>query len=191
MKPVLPADIQQIFFDTLLGEKSVADFEQWLYADERLETLLPVEDYLELISYGYKGGPVVKYELYFMLEKLIDKGAFEKYRLLKMLYRALKRDEKLPEILISTYDLTYKGYKFLHHLGTRYGLDVDFPYSYGADTWDELNDSQKQSLLNSFGPGLDEEIKKVIYWLENGLVVPTGEKDQYDHFIYIDKRSDE
>ncbi|MFT3947773.1 MAG: hypothetical protein QM763_12460 [Agriterribacter sp.] len=43
----LPADIEQIFFDTLSGDKTVLEFEQWLYADKRLETILNSDDYLD------------------------------------------------------------------------------------------------------------------------------------------------
>ncbi len=45
----LPANIQEIFFDTLNGDKSVLEFEEWLYADKKLETILNSDDYLELI----------------------------------------------------------------------------------------------------------------------------------------------
>jgi hypothetical protein len=185
----LPLDMQEVFFETMLGEKSVADFEQWVYSEEQLEKLLPIEDYLELISYGYKAEPPMRHALYQFLEKYIDKGAFEKYRILRMLYRALKHDEKMPEILISTYNLYCKGYWFLQNLGLHYGLNLDFPYGFG-NSWDECNEEQKNILISELSPDLDDELRKAIYLLESGAVVPTGERDQYDHFKYVDKRSE-
>lgn len=78
----LPADIKKIFFETLYGDKNVLEFEDWLYADKRLESLLTADDYLDLISYGYKGDRV-KYGLYKLLEKHIDKGEYEKWKMLR------------------------------------------------------------------------------------------------------------
>ena len=108
----LPSDINEIFFQVLHGDKSVLYFEQWLYADNRLESILTREDYLDLISYGYKGDRV-KYGLYVLLEKHIDKGEYEKWKLLRLLNKALQRNSDLPEILVLFYNLYCNGYEFL------------------------------------------------------------------------------
>ncbi len=184
----LPADIKQIFFDTLHGDKSVLEFEQWLYADKQLERILNSDDYLELISYGYKRDNA-KYGLYHLLEKHVDKGEYEKQRILNLLTKALNKDKELPQILMTFYDLYCKGYNFFDNLGLGYGLYVEVPYSQ-ADSWDELNNEQQQNLLNSFYPDIESEIKKVISWLDNGKVVLTGIKDEYNHFDYIDNRTE-
>ncbi len=184
----LPADIKQIFFDTLHGDTSVLEFEQWLYADKQLETILNSDDYLELISYGYKRDNA-KYGLYQLLEKLIDKGEYEKYRILCLLTKALNKDKELPQILMTFYDLYCKGYNFFDNLGLGYGLAVEVPYSQ-ADSWDELNSEQQLNLINSFYPDIEMEIKKVISWLDNGNVVLTGIKDEYNDFQYIDNRTE-
>ena len=104
------------------------------------------------------------------------------------LYSIAKRDNDLPFILMTFYDLYYKGYGFLDNLGLGYGLSVEVPSLY-ADSWDGLTSEQQQRLINSFYPGLEYEIKKAIDWLESGKVVLTGEKDVYDHFVYIDHRT--
>ncbi|TDH26902.1 hypothetical protein EXU57_08840 [Segetibacter sp. 3557_3] len=184
----LPADIKETFFETLYGDKSVLDFEQWLYADKRLESALLAEDYLDLISYGYKGDRV-KYGLYKLLEKHIDKGEYEKWKLLKLLRKALKRDNDLPEILRRFYDLYCKGYGFLDNLGLGYGLAVEVPPQ--ADSWEELTAEQQQKLLNSFYPEIEYEIKKAISWLESDKVVLTGFQDEYYHYEYIDNRTED
>lgn len=186
----LPAHIKQVFFETLYGDKAVLEFESWLYADKRLESILSAEDYLELLSLGYKSS-TAKYELSKLLERLVDKGEYEKWRLTKMLTKALQRDKDLPHLLMSFYDLYCKGYSFLDNLGLGYGLAVEVPYSQ-ADYWDELSAEQQQELLASFYPQLDIELRKVIDWLTSGKITLTGNKDQYNHYFdYVDNRSDE
>src|SRR5580658_1558831 len=132
----LPEDIKEIFFETLCGDKSVLAFEEWLYSNKSLEDILTAEDYLALISYGYKGNGV-KYGLYKIVEKLIDKGEYEQWKRLRLLHKALQRDSELPQTLMSFYDLYCKGYNFLQNLGLGYGLAVEAPHS-GADNWNEL-----------------------------------------------------
>jgi|SRR5579871_3757449 len=186
----LPADIQEIFFETLNGDKSIAEFEHWLYSDKRLETILSAEDYLELISYNYKSDTAKKW-LYPLFEKHIDKGEFEKRRLHKLLTKALARDKELPQLLMTFYDLYCKGYNFMDNLGLGYGLAVEVPYSQ-ADYWDELNDEQQKNLLDSFYPQLNVEIEKVISWLEEGKIILTGNKDNYNHYFdYADNRTED
>ncbi len=182
---LLPPDIKQIFFETLSGDKSVFEFEQWLYADKRLEIILNAEDYLDLISYGYKGDKV-KFGLFALLEKHIDKAEYEKYRVRNLLTKALQADRRLPEILMTFYDLYCRGYTFFDNLGLGYGLSVKVPSQAGS--WDKLTNDQQQALLSSFNPRLEIEIKKVISWLDDGKIVLTGVIDQYNNFDYIDNR---
>ncbi len=187
----LPTDIQEIFLDTLNGDKTILEFENWLYADKQLESILNSDDYLELISYGYKSDTSKKW-LYKLFEKHIDVGEFEKRRIRKLLTKALNRDNDLPEILMTFYDLYCKGYNFFDNLGLGYGLAVEVPRinNTTADTWDELTKEQKHNLLDSFYPDLETEIKKVLSWLDNGKVVLTGIKDDYNNFQYFDNRTE-
>ena len=46
----LPQYIKERFFKTIKGDNSLDDFEQWLYADKKLEKYLNSDDYLDLIS---------------------------------------------------------------------------------------------------------------------------------------------
>ncbi|MEA5403217.1 hypothetical protein VB776_09850 [Arcicella sp. DC2W] len=186
----LPADIEQIFFDTLSGDKTALEFEQWLYADKRLETILNSDDYLDLISYGYKTDNA-KYGLFRLLEKHIDKRQLETRRIRKLLTKSLNRNKELPEILMTFYDLYCKGYNFFDSLGLGYGLRVEVPgINNYEETWDDLNEVEQATLLNSFYPDLETEINKVISWLDTGKVILTGIKDEYNHFEYIDKRTE-
>lgn len=187
----IPADIQEIFFDTLNGDKTILEFESWLYADKRLESVLNSDDYLELISYNYKSDTSKKW-LYRLFEKHIDVGEFEKRRIRKLLTKALNRDNDLPEILMAFYDLYCKGYNFFDNLGLGYGLVVEVPRvkNTSADTWNDLTKEQRHKLLDSFYPDLETEIKKIISWLDNGKVVLTGVKDENNHFKYFDNRTE-
>ena len=184
----IPINIQNIFFDTLSGDKTILEFEEWLYSYKQLETVINSDDYLDLISFGYKSENA-KYGLFKLLEKHIDQGELETKRIYRLLTKALNRDKELPEILMNFYDLYCKGYNFFDNLGLGYGLAVEVPYSQ-ADSWYELNIEQQQNLLNSFYPDLEIEIKKVISWLDNGKLVLTGIKDEYNHFDYIDNRTE-
>jgi hypothetical protein len=185
----LPADIQYIFVDTLSGEKSVSEFEEWVYSNEQIETVIGSDDYLELISLNYKeiGS---KSKLFEILERYTDKGDVETKRIYKLLTRALVRDEELPKILMTFYRLYCKGYSFLDNLGLGYGLAVEVPYSQ-ADYWNDLTIEQQQEILARFYPQLDLEIRKVIGWLDTGKIIMTGKKQRYDYYFdYIDNRTE-
>ena len=187
---MLPADIEQIFFDTLSGDKTVLEFEEWLYADKRLEAILNADDYLELTSFGYKSETAQKW-LPRLLEKHIDKGELEKRRIHRLLTKVLNRDKELPKILMTFYDLYCKGYNFFDNLGLGYGLRVEVPgINNYEETWDDLNEAEQTALLNSFYPDLETEINKVIFWLDTGKVILTGIKDEYNHFEYTDNRTE-
>ncbi|PZR09690.1 MAG: hypothetical protein DI539_21790 [Flavobacterium psychrophilum] len=182
-----PPDIQQLFFETINGDKTPLEFETWLYADTRLEKLLGPEDYLELLSFGYKS-PTAKYELPGLLDKLGNKGDYEMWKLRSLLTRALQGNEQLPDILITFYDLYCKGYSFLDNIGIGYGLEMELTSS--LPTPGRSTKEQQQQLLASFHPQLEVEIKKVMYWLDSAKIILTGNKDDYDRYNdYIDNRT--
>lgn len=185
----LPNDIKKVFFETLHGDISVLEFEKWLYDNKSLEKSLTPDDYLDFISLNYKNTEA-KYCLHNLIEKQISLGEYEKWRLLGLLTKALKRDNELANILMEFYDLYFNGYSFFDNLGLGYGLVVEAPYSHGADSWDGLPENKKTELLDSFYPNIVTEIKKVIFWLENETVVPTGTRNDFDHFLFIDNRNE-
>ncbi|MCH5720176.1 hypothetical protein [Niabella hibiscisoli] len=81
----------------------------------------------------------------------------------------MKRDRDLPKTLVSFYDLYCKGYYFFDGLGMTYGLTMEIPgVNNYVETWEDLDEKQLDILLNSFYPGLEIEIKKVISWLDKG-----------------------
>jgi hypothetical protein len=184
----LPVDIQEIFFETLNGDKSISEFEEWLYNDKSLETIINSDDYLDLISYNYKTDTSKKW-LYTLFEKYIDKGEFEKRKIRNILAKGLIRNKEQSRIIIEFYDLYCKGYIFLDKLGLGYGLAAKIPFSQ-ADSWDELTSTQQNDLLNSFYPGIEIEILRVISWIDSGEIVLTGIQNELGHNEYIDNRSE-
>jgi len=184
-----PPDIEQVFFETLNGDKSIREFENWLYNESLLESILDDSKYLELISLGYKGRSA-KYELSKLLLEIVDKTKYENWRIRRLLTKAAQRDEELPQILLHFYDLYCKGYSFLDNLGLGYGLAIAVPYPY-AETWDELSPSRQRELLSRFDAQLDTEIQKVLNWLDTGKIILTGNKNEDGHYLdFTDNRTD-
>lgn len=183
----LPPYIKQVFSNTLNGTMTVPEFEQWLYAEKQLEQLMDEYDYLDLIAYPYKTG--AQNGLFQLLEKHIGKGEQEIMRMQHLLDKALNRDRSLPEILDSFYDMYCKGYYFLEELGMNYGLRIGFPQvNSDYDTWETLNTAEQNALLESFYPELETELIKVISWLDNGKIILTGIRDEYERLDFIDNR---
>jgi hypothetical protein len=77
---ILPKEIQDIFFETLYGDRTVLEFEEWLYDTPQLEQVLNAEDYLDLIGYGYKDDRAA-YGLKILLEKHIRPGEYKLWKL--------------------------------------------------------------------------------------------------------------
>ena len=188
----LPQDIKERFYKTIEGDISPADFEQWLYADKELANHLEPDDYLELVSFGFKKSGA-RYELGALLRKHINAEEYETYKMLELLYEARLKNKRLPYILMDLYDLYCKGYDFLKDLGLGIGLAIEVPtgkYA-SAETWDELTPRQQKELIESFSPELEECIEQLIHWLEAKEIVLTGEQNHIGHYIYRDQRTEE
>lgn len=186
----LPLSIKELFYRTIAGEVSLPDFEQWLYTHEEVESLLPADDYLNLLTLNYhKSG--AKYELSNLLSKLIDLCEYETYKLRGLLQEAQRKTTRLPFILMEFYDFYCRGYRFLQKLGLGYGLAVEVPYleNVPAETWDELAPDQQKELLAGFYPELDLELDRVLEWLATGKIVLTGKYDELGHHDYLDLRT--
>ena len=189
----IPKHIELKFYDTIIGKISIEEFENWIYNDKEIESILSDDGYLELISFNYKKNGA-KYELVNLLsEKYVDLGKYEKWKILNKLRVALKRDENLPDILREFYDLYCRGYVFLNDLGLGYGLTVEVPPSgnYKAESWEEMNEIEKEELIDSFYPQLELDIKRAIDWIEKGKIVLTGKMDEIGHYDYEDLRTED
>jgi hypothetical protein len=187
----LPNNIKTYFFSVIKGDVSTEDFEKWVYANNELESILKLDDYLDLISLNYKKGGA-KYEVFNLIQKHIDLGEYETYKMLGLLEETKKKNEKLPCYLMEFYDLYCHGYYFLQDMGLGYGLSVVVPPGYfKANTWNKLNDDEQKKLLASFSPGLEIEVQRLIDWISSKKILLTGEQDNYGHYGYEDFRTEE
>jgi hypothetical protein len=185
-----PQNIKDRFFKTLLGDIPIEEFENWVYNSSELETYLGSADYTDFISLDYKSQGA-KYEIQNFISKYIDKSEFETWKVKILLLNALNRTEDYVLAIRLFYDLYFDGYKFMDNLGLGYGLTLDCPYSpYGLDSFEELTNEQKDNLVNSFYPAIIVEIQKVLNWIESRSIILTGNQDEYNHFEYIDNRSE-
>jgi hypothetical protein len=184
--------INDKMFYLLFGSPSIKDFEIWVYEDENLKDILPDNGYLELIELDYRKDSA-KYEIEKILGKYLDYGSYEKRKMIRLLEEALKRTEKLPYILMEFYDLYCHGYTFLDDLGLGYGLMCEVPPSkLTADSWDELKEKEKNELLSSFFPNIENDLKRAYDWIISDKIIFTGEKiDDLIHWKYIDNRTED
>lgn len=183
----LPDNIRMKLFNTLNGDIAIEDFEKWIYGDSKLESILNQDDYLDLISLNYKKIGA-RFELLNLIEKLVDLGEYETYKMLMLLDKAGQKDEKLPYHLMEFYHLYCRGYYFLSDIGLGYGLSIEVPPK--SNSWDNLTKKQQEKLLMGFSPGLDIEIQRVTVWLKSKKIVLTGKRDEYGHFEYEDYRNE-
>jgi hypothetical protein len=82
---ILPNNILEVFYETLNGDRSVLEFEQWLYANRQLEDMMNPDDYMDLIAYGYKGGRVAQ-GLYNLLERHVRESEFKLWKQMRQRY---------------------------------------------------------------------------------------------------------
>ncbi|MBI3258752.1 MAG: hypothetical protein HYZ54_04645 [Ignavibacteriae bacterium] len=188
----LPPNIKDQFYQTLNNEISIEEFEAWLYDNKEVEETLPLNEYVDLISFNYKKKGDY-YELSNLLKKHIDVSEYETYRILILLKEAQQKTDRLPYLLLEFSDLYYNGYEFLQVLGQVFGLYIDEPYmsGFGDYTLDELSDEHKKELLLSFSDEFDKEIVKVIDWIETKKIFLLGYQDEDNEYKYQDFRPEE
>ena len=186
-----PTDIKEVFFKTFFGDTSVESFEQWVYKTKELEQLLPPDSYFNLISFDYKQ-PKVKYELVKIIERLIDNGEYETWKLRHLLKQTTERTGDYPRALVQFYDLYCKGYYFVDNLAFGYGLPLDSPWSkFGVDSFDKLTTAQQKELADSFYPDIERELNKASHWLDSKKIILTGQRGDLDRFEFLDTRAEE
>jgi len=187
----LPDELKYRFFKTIFGDISVSEFEQWLYQTDDVERHLMADDYLDLISYNFKQ-PGAKYGLVQILEKHINLGEYQTWKLENLLNSVERKEGNYPSAITEFYDLYCRGYGFLDDLGFGYGLALDCPYtSNGHGSFEDLTKQQQLELADSFFPQIITEIERVRNWLHSGKIVLTGEKDELGHYEYVDNRTEE
>ncbi len=155
----LPEEIELQFFRAIKGNVSIAEFEQWVYATPELERHLSAEDYLELITFNYKPN-YAKYDFYPMLEKHVDMGRYEFYRIRTYLNDILKKDSEYPRLVANSYDEYCDGYGFFDGLAFGYGLPFQERY-YNDVQWAVKPSVENQFVIEQSYPEVEEEVRQI------------------------------
>lgn len=122
--PLLP------FYHFLNGQASVKETEAFIYQHKELEKELGEELYLELVNLDFKDKDIHNKLRAFILERMVDEGAFETWKLRTVLEDFLQGPENAEGCLVQLYNM-YCGayqengprryaYKFLSNLGLNY-----------------------------------------------------------------------
>ena len=184
-------EIESKYFNLMEDKISIKEFEDWVYQSNWLEKELNKDEYLDLISLNFNT-PSVKYEVRKILESRVNEGKFQNIIFLNLLNSIIERDGKEGESLVRMYDLYCDGYYFLEDLGLGIGLQIDAPSGFGVDYYHELNDNQKEQLVNSVYPTAKELAEELKNWIVNEELILTGEIDSDLHrWEFIDNRSEE
>lgn len=184
----LSKNIIDKFYLFLIGEMTILEFEKWVYDSKDLENELDEITYYDFISFGFKKSGAI-YELEHLIRKHINISEYETWKLKKILLNVFERKNNYYDSILQFYDLYCKGYNFLDNLGIGFGLTLDCPYSeYGVDSYEELTQEQKDKIVNSFYPKIQFEIKKVLDWLDSGLILIHSEYDSYGNLKITDNR---
>lgn len=186
----LSEDIKVKFFRFINGEELISEFEQWVYDTNALEEILGGEDYFNLISLDFtKRGS--QYELIKILERHIDAGEYETWKLRKLLTLFLSQEGDLPLMLCEFYELYCDGFHFLETLGLNYGLAILVPpHGYSSESWQALTDEEQKRLLDSILPDAISEARKVLTWLDQGKIVIIDKQGDFGKYLYVDKRTE-
>jgi hypothetical protein len=189
MQHNIPAEIKTTFFEFLDCRITVTNFEQWVYKTFSLEEALNSDDYLELISLDFtqrneKHYLDCCYQINNIIEKYIDFGEYETWKLERLLNDFLNRKSNLAIILGRFYYLYCHGHGFLDNLGLDYGYEFSNYYL------EILSEEEIEQKVNDILPGVDKEIKKILFWLEQGKIKIIDDPYSYYGISYIDNRSE-
>lgn len=177
--------IYQFFND----EISLETFEKWIYTTPELEIALGEELYFELISFNFRQKDA-KHILQDLLHSSINFGECETIKLLHLLKEAKQRSPNLLNILVRFYHYSCNGYDFLTELGYGYGSDLlDDPEL--MNNWHTYNDEKRKETIAYFSNNLDNDLEKVIYWLENKKIILLNKTNNHGLCLYQDMRRED
>lgn len=168
-------------YKLIAHEHKRLDFEQWVYSNENLETILSSDEYLELISLNYKT-PSSLYDAEKILKKYINFGNYCEWFVRNTLQKIIEKPSNVHTYIEECYDLYCGGYNFMDNLALGYGLDIN--------THQVSYDPEQSDLIKHFYPEIENEARKVIEWLDNKKIIITGHNGAYQGIEYTDLRSD-
>ena len=118
-----------------------------------------------------------------------DQGKSHTTKMLTLLNSVIERDGNEAESLMELYDLYCEGYEFLTDLGLGIGLFIKVPWTYGKLNYSEINQEQKNELLNRAYPIAKELAEELRIWLIKKELILTGEREIL--WKFIDNRKEE
>jgi hypothetical protein len=187
--PKFPADIQIEFLKFMTDEVSADTLERWTYEHTQLEKYLTKQDYLSLISLGFKEKNL-KEELYKVISQYLDDGELEKRKLQNILRNLTFKNDLFPKSLIAVYNLYCHGYHFLDNIALGYGLTFAIDFDNYSD-WEKLPVDEQEERVNKIFSAVKKEVEKVLDWIATEKIILMGEVDEMGYYNFIEKRSEE
>lgn len=179
----LPQHIENQFFKFLNKEISIADFEQWVYATNELETVLSADMYQELIAFNYQSRYVLA-TLFPILMECLDFPKFETYRIIYLLDLIIEHDDLWKKAVNDLYHEYIESYNFLEAFGTLDDIiDLNEALEFRHNSMDDL-------MGESFIYSKNEAIK-MKDWLNSRTIVIKGREGHRKGTNYIDNRKEE
>jgi hypothetical protein len=167
--------IESFFFLYLTGELPIKDFEQWIYSTPQVEDCLGKSAYFELISFNFHQ-PAASHELSKLIRKYVNPVEFDTWQIERLLKGVLDGTQDPVAAFEHLYNLAWKGYRFLNHLGVEYMLGIDeIPRLSAQHLWDGNAFLRLRKTLDDYIQPLKNEIEVVLRALESGEIEIIGE----------------
>lgn len=178
---MIPSVAEKMIHHVLTKKMTLKSFEQWLYADDALESDNP-DLYFELISFDY-GSEDNFNSFYNIFAKYVHFYKFEADRIKEYLQSIINKSENSTDAILMMYDLYCDGYGFLGKLGMVYGF-------YLVDYSTSLSSNNMSDIVHKFYPNIINDAKEVIKRLDEEKIVFKSEDNGWDAFEYDDFRSE-
>ena len=165
----LPPDIHARLLDFACGVSASSDFETWLYGSGDLESVLPPDEYLDLLSADYKrpAGALAAQEL---VEALLDTrrpNVVAKYRIELLCEAMLTGRVDLLFGLREIVQFYYQGYTFIPDVFIGLESETDtVPDSHHYHQWEHAALALQLERLEWYRPQLLLELQNLVASLQ-------------------------
>lgn len=177
--PAVSQDLQVKLYQALTKQITLKQFEQWLYANDTLESDHP-ELYFELISFDYSAEANLK-DFYHRFDGYVNYSNFEAEQLIAYLTSIIEKSDDCGCAIWMIYELYCDGYDFFRRLGLKYGLCLlDLP---------NLASDSSKVVIDKLYPDIIDDAKMALSWFENNKILFKNEKNDYGGFKYDDLRN--
>ena len=180
-------------FQFLDNQISIEEFEQWVYSTSTLEQFFSRDAYLTLLEMNYSQ----RYALNKIIEIItshIDDTKYQIWKLKTLLTPIIKYDADLddPECILNILECLYylyaHGFKFLNaFVGPALSTLTFFDQPMSERPWNNIDKSHQKMMLQSFLSEIIADANQVLFWLDQGLIIPLGWGDsdlEYNDYRY-------